>query len=258
MKNDKESLAKFGRALFEGRKRLNMTIDEISKKSGVASFSIRAYERGKYWPSPDTHTRLVAIFPELANFERAPHPTNNPIIKPKSNPDLTKVISDKASLKVFGAALRKIRSDINMSMKMMANRTGMSIDSIGAYERGDYHPSIENFNKLINAYPNLKTIGYTTPSNHKFKPVGQTNVKRVTGLAAPKKTKKSHHKKVTQPCCHSVMTSTVKSSFVNVFRSFISILENKETQKVVEFLKFMLNTDASLSDVIELLTLNDK
>lgn len=139
-----------GKRIAEARKSLNKTQRAFSEESGIGLATLQRYESGKRTPNIET----------LENIADALETT------------IEKLLRNDESLK-FGSNLRKIRKELKKTRKDLSDVSGITVESLRAFEIGTKAPH-PNDVKALKLSLGLKDIGmykdgwtYDSCYNHK-------------------------------------------------------------------------------------------
>ena len=63
----------------------------------------------------------------------------------------TRLVVSKESKELFGLQLKKLRKQVNISQEEFAYRVGMSVMTVGRWERGEYGPEFDHLDMIAQA-----------------------------------------------------------------------------------------------------------
>jgi transcriptional regulator with XRE-family HTH domain len=127
---------KLGLLIRDARMAERRSIKECADAIGVPQALFRAYEEGQHAPSlPEIETLVFYLKLPINHFWGREVRSN--AASPVESLDLTRLIGLRQ--RMIGARLRQERNNVNMSLKLISDRTGISVPRLKSYELGE-HP----------------------------------------------------------------------------------------------------------------------
>jgi transcriptional regulator with XRE-family HTH domain len=135
---------KLGLYIREARTSKGLSIEDLSKATGISSSSLEAFEVGEQSPSlPELELLAYRLRTPLEHFiEGNDHTTEE--FKP-INPDRVLGIRKR----IIGTQLRKTRIEIGLAPEDISQKTGIDIETLHSYEMGIVPIPIPQFEFLI-------------------------------------------------------------------------------------------------------------
>jgi transcriptional regulator with XRE-family HTH domain len=125
---------KLGVLIRDARLAARRTIKECAEAIGVKPGMLRAYEEGRKAPSlPELETLVFYLDLPIDHFWSRETKSNSP--SPHENLDLPKLMAVRQ--RKIGALLRQERMNASISIRTLAQETGISSARIKAYELGE-------------------------------------------------------------------------------------------------------------------------
>ena len=138
---------KLGLLIRDARLSERRSIKECADAIGVKPGLFRAYEEGRRAPSlPELETLVYYLKLPLSQFWGKQ--TKSDSTSPLAELDTTRLISLRQ--RMIGALLRQERNNVNMSVRHLANETGISSARLNAYELGERAIPVPELELILN------------------------------------------------------------------------------------------------------------
>lgn len=163
----------YGRQLSIERTRRGMTLHLLANQCGVSAKIIKAWEDGEAIPDTVACKRLEGIMPnmkrfsELARAERQVrendrrgrrhrhHPKARNNLPSSSEPAAD---APPSSARSFGEIFREVRKAHGLTTKELALMIDVDSSSIGHWERNKHPPTLANYRKLLDLFPEMANV----------------------------------------------------------------------------------------------------
>ncbi len=139
---------KLGLLIRDARLSERRSIKECADAIGIKPGLFRAYEEGRRAPSlPELETLVYYLKLPISQFWGKQ--TKSDSTSPMDELDTARLISLRQ--RMIGALLRQERNNVNMSIRHLANETGISSARLNAYELGERSIPVPELELILNA-----------------------------------------------------------------------------------------------------------
>ena len=125
---------KLGLLIRDARMAERRSIKECADAIGISPVLFHAYEEGQHAPSlPELETLVFYLKLPINHFWG--REVRSTAASPVESLDLTRLTGLRQ--RMIGARLRQARNNVNMSLKLISDRTGISVPRLKSYELGE-------------------------------------------------------------------------------------------------------------------------